>query len=95
MADAASKGANVAEAQESGLNMMQWECGVPGKTGTIWEGGVFPLRVTFSAAYPTEPPSCVFTPPLFHPNVFPSGHVCLSILKEDWKPSLTVKQVSL
>lgn len=38
-----------------------------------------------------------FTPPLFHPNVYPSGTVCLSILNEDegWKPAITVKQVML
>lgn len=36
-----------------------------------------------------------FTPPLFHPNVFPSGTVCLSILDEEkgWKPSLNLKTV--
>lgn len=36
-------------------------------------------------------------PPLFHPNVYPSGTVCLSILNEDeaWKPAITVKQILL
>lgn len=36
-----------------------------------------------------------FSPPLFHPNVFPSGTICLSILDEDkgWKPAITIKQV--
>lgn len=36
-----------------------------------------------------------FTPPLFHPNVYPSGTVCLSILSEekDWRASLTIKQI--
>jgi ubiquitin-conjugating enzyme E2 I len=36
-----------------------------------------------------------FTPPLFHPNVYPSGTVCLSILDEEksWKAALTIKQV--
>lgn len=36
-----------------------------------------------------------FSPPLFHPNVYPSGTVCLSILNEEkaWKPAITVKQV--
>ena len=36
-----------------------------------------------------------FTPALFHPNVYPSGTVCLSILDEekDWKPAITIKQV--
>lgn len=38
-----------------------------------------------------------FTPPLFHPNVFPSGTICLSILNEEksWKPAITIKQVRL
>ncbi|XP_039032985.1 SUMO-conjugating enzyme SCE1-like [Hibiscus syriacus] len=31
----------------------------------------------------------------FHPNVYPSGIVCLSILNErhGWRPSITVKQI--
>lgn len=38
-----------------------------------------------------------FTPPLFHPNVYPSGTVCLSILNEDegWKPAITIKDMLL
>lgn len=36
-----------------------------------------------------------FVPPLFHPNIYPSGTVCLSILNEDegWKPAITIKQI--
>ncbi|KAJ2842889.1 SUMO-conjugating enzyme UBC9, partial [Coemansia erecta] len=43
------------------------------------------------------PPKCQFSPPLFHPNLFPSGTVCLSILNadKDWKPSITIKQILL
>jgi len=47
--------------------------------------------------YPSSPPKCKFDPPLFHPNVYPSGTVCLSILDEDkdWRPAITIKQVLL
>jgi hypothetical protein len=40
-------------------------------------------------------PAGKFTPTLFHPNIFPSGTVCLSILNEEkaWVPTITVKQV--
>ena len=31
----------------------------------------------FSEEYPSKPPKCKFTPPLFHPNVYPSGTICL------------------
>jgi ubiquitin-conjugating enzyme E2 I len=32
---------------------------------------------------------------LFHPNVYPSGTICLSILNEEegWRPAITIKQI--
>lgn len=40
---------------------------------TPWEGGLFKLRMIFKDDYPSSPPKCKFEPPLFHPNVYPSG----------------------
>jgi len=49
----------------------------------------------FPDDYPASPPKCKFTEVLFHPNIYPSGAVCLSILneEEDWKPSLSIVDV--
>merc|ERR1719463_903075 len=53
----------------------------------------------FTDDYPGKPPKVKFFPVngkvLFHPNVYPSGTVCLSILNEDedWKPSITIRQI--
>jgi ubiquitin-conjugating enzyme E2 I len=79
------------------MDLKRWECGVPGKEKTIWEGGLFRLEVTFPDEYPTKPPKCKFVPPLFHPNVYPSGTVCLSILNEEegWKPAINIKEILL
>ena len=65
------------------------------KLKTAWEGGLYKLRMVFKEDYPSSPPKCKFEPPLFHPNVYPSGTVCLSILDEDkdWRPAITIKQV--
>ncbi|KAK6287839.1 Ubiquitin-conjugating enzyme E2 - like 4 [Theobroma cacao] len=62
---------------------------------TDWEGGYFPLTLHFSEDYPSKPPKCKFPQGFFHPNVYPSGTVCLSILNEDsgWRPAITVKQI--
>ncbi len=51
----------------------------------------------FSNDFPVRPPKCMFKPVLPHPNIYPSGTVCLSILndEEDWKPNITVKQILL
>ncbi|KAG4169236.1 hypothetical protein ERO13_A12G073200v2 [Gossypium hirsutum] len=45
--------------------------------------------------YPSKPPKCKFPQSFFHPNVYPSGTICLSILNEDsgWRPAITVKQI--
>jgi len=77
------------------LNLFNWDCAIPGKQGTIWEGGLYTLRMTFRDDYPATPPKCRFEPPLFHPNVYPSGTVCLSLLDEnkDWRPSISIKQL--
>merc|ERR1712013_161975 len=48
-------------------------------------------QIIFKDDFPTTPPKVKFVPPLFHPNVYPSGTVCLSILDEekDWRPAIT------
>nr|CAD7599727.1 unnamed protein product [Timema genevievae] len=82
---------------DGSLNLMNWECAIPGKKSTPWEGGLYKLRMIFKEDYPSSPPKCKFEPPLFHPNVYPSGTVCLSLLDEekDWRPAITIKQILL
>ncbi|CAI5449339.1 unnamed protein product [Caenorhabditis angaria] len=77
------------------LNLFNWECAIPGRKDTIWEGGLYRIRMLFKDDFPSSPPKCKFEPPLFHPNVYPSGTVCLSLLDEnkDWKPSISIKQL--
>ena len=79
------------------MNLMLWEYGIPGKKGTPWEGGLYKGQMTFKDDYPSTPPKVKFVPPLFHPNVYPSGTVCLSLLDEekDWRPAITIKQILL
>lgn len=42
-------------------------------------------------------PTGKFVPPLFHPNVYTSGNICLSILSESkgWRPAISIKQILL
>ena len=89
--------ARPARGEDGKQNIFCWEAGIPGREGTLWEGGEYRLRLEFPEEYPSKPPKCVFHPVLFHPNVYPSGTVCLSIINEaeDWKPHITVKQVLL
>ena len=62
-------------------NIMKWDCIIPGKAATIWEGGLIGLTMEFTEDYPSKPPKCHFKlvdgKPLFHPNVYPSGTISL------------------
>lgn len=42
------------------MNLMNWECAIPGKKGTPWEGGLFKLRMLFKDDYPSSPPKCKY-----------------------------------
>merc|ERR1712228_47514 len=80
---------------DGSTNLLVWKCGIPGKKGGHWEGAVYRLKMIFSDDYPIKPPQCQFQPTIFHPNIYPSGDVCLSILdpKKAWKPGITVTQI--
>lgn len=78
---------------DGSANLFCWEAGIPGKKGTDWEGGVYSLRIDFSNSYPSHAPVVTFTPVIFHPNVYSSGRVCLSILTDEWRPAISVKQI--
>ncbi|KAF2071991.1 hypothetical protein CYY_006704 [Polysphondylium violaceum] len=81
--------------KDGSMNLFLWNCSIPGKEGTAWQGGLYPVTIHFSEDYPSKSPLCSFPGKFFHPNVFENGQICLSILGNDWKPSISVKQILL
>ncbi|KAJ2845282.1 hypothetical protein GGI22_006606, partial [Coemansia erecta] len=74
-----------------------WSIDIVGAEGTLYAGEVFTLRFSFPADYPLESPEVVFvgkSVPV-HPHVYSNGHICLSILYQQWSPALTVEAVCL
>jgi ubiquitin-conjugating enzyme E2 G2 len=61
-------------------NLFEWEAVVEGPAGTPYECGVFVARLLFPRDYPMSPPKMTFRSAMWHPNVYPSGDVCISIL---------------
>lgn len=78
---------------------MEWAdelvCGVPSPVGTDWEGGVFPVTMIFYTEYPMRAPKVMLPSGFWHPNVYPSGRVCQSIVSDDldWESSITAKDI--
>lgn len=63
-------------------------------TEGYYTGGTFTFSFDISANYPHEAPKVKCTTPrVFHPNIDMEGNVCLNILREDWKPVLSINSV--
>jgi ubiquitin-conjugating enzyme E2 I len=77
-------------------DMMLWNARIPGKTGTLWDGAKFPVTLRFSPTdYPTAAPVVSFPAGFQHPNVFECGKVCLSLIGQAWRPSVSLKEILL
>ncbi|KAL0237836.1 hypothetical protein GEMRC1_012310 [Eukaryota sp. GEM-RC1] len=53
---------------------------ITGPPDTPLEGGLFQAVMQFPENYPMEPPTMKFITPMYNPNIYPSGEVCISIL---------------
>jgi len=59
----------------------------------IYRNGVFVFNFKVPTSYPHDAPKVLCETTVFHPNIDMEGHVCLNILREDWKPVLTIQSV--
>ncbi|KAH3765521.1 ubiquitin-conjugating enzyme [Pelomyxa schiedti] len=89
-------------------NLFVWEALVMGPPDTLYSDGVFRALLTFPQDYPLNPPKMKFTTPMWHPNIYPNGEVCISILHppgddpnhyetsiERWTPVQSVEKILL
>uniref|UniRef100_A0A8D0VND8 Ubiquitin-conjugating enzyme E2 G2 n=1 Tax=Sus scrofa TaxID=9823 RepID=A0A8D0VND8_PIG len=89
-------------------NFFEWEALIMGPEDTCFEFGVFPAVLSFPLDYPLSPPKMRFTCEMFHPNIYPDGRVCISILHapgddpmgyessaERWSPVQSVEKILL
>ncbi|EMF12183.1 ubiquitin conjugating enzyme [Sphaerulina musiva SO2202] len=88
-------------------DLFVWEAIIQGPEGTPFEGGVFPAELRFPKDYPLMPPTMRFLGGgIWHPNVYPNGVVCISILhapgddpnhyehaSERWSPIQSVEKI--
>jgi len=59
----------------------------------FYRGGKFLFDFQLSAGYPHDAPKVKCKTKVYHPNIDLDGNICLNILREDWKPVLTISSV--
>ncbi|EJD05013.1 ubiquitin-conjugating enzyme [Fomitiporia mediterranea MF3/22] len=63
-----------------GENLLEWRIVIIGPPDTLYSEGFFVAELLFTENYPNEPPTMKFITPMWHPNIYPDGRVCISIL---------------
>jgi ubiquitin-conjugating enzyme E2 G1 len=88
-------------------NFFIWNILLIGPSESIFEGGIFKCELTFTADYPNKAPKFRFITKFPHPNVYPDGKICISILNdgpvepgfeyeditERWNPSHSINSI--
>lgn len=65
-----------------------------GPADTPYANKYFFLQFSFTADFPSTPPTAHFLTKVYHPNVDNStGAICVNTLKRDWKPTHTISHV--
>mmetsp|Transcript_26313 Transcript_26313/g.66364 ORF Transcript_26313/g.66364 Transcript_26313/m.66364 type:complete len:169 (+) Transcript_26313:537-1043(+) len=92
---------------EDDSDLFKWRVCFEGPQDSVYEGGLFTAVLSFPSDFPNSPPTMQFETEMFHPNVYPDGKVCISILHppgtdqfneqetadERWRPILGVESI--
>lgn len=66
---------------------------IDGPADTPYAGGKFTVKLVVGREFPQAPPKGYFLTKIYHPNVAPSGDICVNTLKRDWSPDLGLGHV--
>ncbi|XP_059623718.1 NEDD8-conjugating enzyme Ubc12-like [Cornus florida] len=73
-------------------DLMNFEISIRPDEG-YYVNGVFSFSFQVSSIYPHEAPKVKCKTKVYHPNIDLDGNVCLNILREDWKPVLSINTI--
>ena len=83
-------------------DIYEWDVVLLGAPDSLYNGGIFHIKLSFPKNYPNSKPEVIFLTPIYHLNVNPLklegneieplGHVSVSFINW-WNPKTTVKEI--
>ena len=74
-------------------DIYNWKAKIDGPKDTPFEEGKFDIELKFNDDYPVKPPSVKFITPMFHPNIYRDGKICVDILQREWSPAQNIRTI--
>lgn len=67
--------------EDDDVNLQRWRFALMViNSDSAFNGGYFKAEMVFPNDYPYSPPKFRFLIPIYHPNIYPDGNLCISIL---------------
>ncbi|KAG2116692.1 ubiquitin-conjugating enzyme/RWD-like protein [Suillus discolor] len=74
-------------------NLLVWKCSVKGSPDSPYKTGTFHFKIELPTNFPFKAPNVTFLTKIYHPGINEEGHICVPILRDEWKPSVTLSTV--
>lgn len=81
----------VVETEEE--NILIWNCAIMAHDESPYKKGTFKFKVELPQDYPFKPPIVTFLTKIYHPGINEEGHICLPMLRDEWKPGASMSTV--
>jgi len=79
--------------EEQDDNLFIWKCSIKASTDSPYKGGIFHFKLTLPDNFPFKPPTVTFTTKIYHPGINEEGSICVSVLRDQWKPAISLSTV--
>ncbi|KAG9122510.1 hypothetical protein FRC07_001069 [Ceratobasidium sp. 392] len=74
-------------------NLLVWNCTIKALDESPYKKGTFKYKVELPDEYPFKPPVVTFSTKIYHPGINEEGHICLPMLRDEWKPAVSMSTV--
>ncbi|KAG8738169.1 hypothetical protein FRC12_016859, partial [Ceratobasidium sp. 428] len=74
-------------------NLLLWKCAIKASDESPYKKGTFKYKVELPEEFPFKPPMVTFSTKIYHPGINEEGHICLPMLRDEWKPGVSMRTV--
>ncbi|EIN07812.1 UBC-like protein [Punctularia strigosozonata HHB-11173 SS5] len=74
-------------------NLFEWRCSIKAAPDSPYRDGTFRFKLVLPDNFPFKAPSVTFLTKIYHPGINEEGSICVPLLRDEWKPSVTLSTV--